>query len=144
MEERAGEVAMTTERFVGAIGLSRMTVRHGDTAIALGSGDVPVLGTPQVIALAENATTVAIAEFLDQSETTVGVKIECDHVATSSIGDEVVATARVLESDGKRIVFEVECHSGTRLIAKVKIVRVLVDRVSFIAKAAAEALTRGN
>jgi fluoroacetyl-CoA thioesterase len=121
-----------------------MTVRHGDTAIALGSGDVPVLGTPQVIALAENATITALAEHLEQSETTVGVRVELDHLATASIGDEVIATATVMESSPKKIIFSVECHSGTRLIAKGLITRVLVDRVSFVAKSAAEALTRGN
>jgi fluoroacetyl-CoA thioesterase len=135
---------MSPERFIGAIGLSRMTVRHGDTAIALGSGDVPVLGTPAVIALAENATIAALAEFLEQSETTVGVRIEIDHSATASVGDEVVATAKVSSVEGKRIIFDVECHSGTRLVAQGTITRVLVDRVSFIARAAAEALTRGN
>lgn len=121
-----------------------MSVRHGDTSIALGSGDVPVLGTPQVIALVENATTAAIAEFLEQSETTVGVRVELDHLATASVGDEVVATATVIESAPKKILFEVECHSGEMLIAKGSIVRVIVDRVSFIAKAAAESLNRGN
>ncbi len=135
---------MSPERFVGAVGISRMTVRHGDTAIALGSGDVPVLGTPQVIALAENATTTALAEHLEQSETSVGVRVEVDHLATASVGDEVIATATVVESTNKKIQFLVECHSGTRLIAKGSITRVLVDRVSFIAKAAAQALTRGN
>lgn len=135
---------MSPDRFAGAIGISRMTVRHGDTAIALGSGDVPVLGTPQVIALAENATTTALAEHLEQSETSVGVRIELDHLATASIGDEVTATATVVEATPRKILFEVECHSGTRLIAKGLITRVLVDRVSFIAKAAAEALTRGS
>ena len=135
---------MSSERFVGAVGISRMTVRHGDTAIALGSGDVPVLGTPQVLALAENATTTALAEHLEQSETTVGIRVELEHMATASVGDEVIATATVFEVSNKRIVFSVECHSGTRLIAKGVITRVLVDRVSFIAKAAAEALTRGN
>lgn len=135
---------MSPERFEGALGISRMTVRHGDTAIALGSGDVPVLGTPQVIALAESATIIAIAEHLEQSETSVGVRVELDHLATSSVGDEVIATATVIEATNKKLVFSVECHSGARLIAKGFITRVLVDRVSFIAKAAAEALTRGN
>lgn len=135
---------MTAGRLLGAVGLSRMTVRHGDTAIALGSGDVPVLGTPQVLALAENATTAALAEHLEQSETTVGVRIELDHLATASVGDEVVATATVTDVNDKKVIFEVECHSGTRLLARGVITRVVVDRVSFIAKAAAEALTRGN
>jgi predicted thioesterase len=135
---------MSPERFIGAVGLSRMTVRHGDTAIALGSGDVPVLGTPAVIALSESATIAALAEFLEQSESTVGVRIEMDHIATASVGDEVVATATVTSVVGKRIIFNIQCHSGTRLIAEGAITRVLVDRVSFIAKAAAEALTRGS
>lgn len=135
---------MSSERFAAAVGISRMTVRHGDTAIALGSGDVPVLGTPQVLALVENATTTALAEQLEQSETTVGVRVELEHSATASVGDEVIATATVIDVNGKRIVFSVECHSGARLIAKGVITRAIVDRVSFIAKAAAEALTRGN
>lgn len=135
---------MSAERFLGVVGISRMTVRHGDTAIALGSGDVPVLGTPQVVALVENATIAALVEHLEQSETTVGVKVDIDHLATASVGDEVLATATVLEASEKKIVFEVECHSGTRLIARGCITRAVVDRVSFIAKAAAEALTRGH
>jgi predicted thioesterase len=121
-----------------------MTVRHGDTAIALGSGDVPVLGTPKLIALAENATTAAIAEFLDHNESSVGVRVECDHLATASVGDEVVATATVIECGEKKIIFDVECHSGTRRVAKARITRVIVDRVSFVAKAASESLTRDN
>ena len=135
---------MSSERFMGAVGISRMSVRHGDTAIALGSGDVPVLGTPQVVALVENATIAALVEHLEQSETTVGVRIEIDHLATASIGDEVLASATVIETNDKKIVFEVECHSGNRLIARGFVTRVVVDRVSFIAKAAAEAITRGN
>ena len=135
---------MSSEKFVGAVGISRMSVRHGDTAIALGSGDVPVLGTPQVVALVENATIAALVEHLEQSETTVGVRIEIDHLATASIADEVLASATVIEANEKKIVFEVECHSGNRLIARGFVTRVVVDRVSFIAKAAAEALTRGN
>lgn len=135
---------MSTQRFSAAVGISRMTVRHGDTAIALGSGDVPVLGTPQVVALAENATVTALAEHLEQSETTVGVHVDLDHLATASVGDEVIATATVVEVTPKKIIFSVECHSGSRLVAQGTITRVLVDRVSFIAKAAAEALTRGN
>lgn len=135
---------MSSQRFVGAVGISRMSVRHGDTAIALGSGDVPVLGTPQVVALVENATIAALVEHLEQSETTVGVRIEVDHLATASIGDEVLASATVIETNDKKIVFEVECHSGNRLIARGFVTRVVVDRVSFIAKAAAEAITRGN
>lgn len=135
---------MSSERFMGAVGISRMSVRHGDTAIALGSGDVPVLGTPQVVALVENATIAALVEHLEQSETTVGVRIEIDHLATASIGDEVLASATVIETNDKKIVFEVECHSGNQLIARGCVTRVVVDRVSFIAKAAAEAITRGN
>jgi len=72
------------------------------------------------------------------------VRIELDHSATASIGDEVVATSKVSSLSGEKIIFEVECHSGNRLIAKGVITRVLIDRVSFIAKAAAEALTRGH
>ena len=60
------------------------TVDEGSTAIALGSGDVPVLGTPKVIALVEEAAVAALAGSLSADDTTVGTSVTVDHLAPSS------------------------------------------------------------
>ena len=87
---------------VGAHGRVESEVSDADTALALGSGDVRVLGTPRVVALLEAAACAAIAGTLDPDRTTVGTQIEMRHLASSPIGSSVVAEARLEEFDGVR------------------------------------------
>ena len=126
-----------SERFAGAIGLASMTVKHADTAIALGSGDVAVLGTPRLVGLAEAATIAAIADRLDQQETTVGVLVHIEHLGASPVGSLVQASAEVNRVDGSKISFEIKVHDGDRLVARGEITRALVDRLQFTARVAA-------
>src|SRR5688572_19421107 len=69
-----------------------LTVTEADTAIALGSGDVPVLATPRIVALVEEATVAAVAPVLDDGATTVGTRVELDHHAPTRVGATVVAS----------------------------------------------------
>lgn len=131
----------TFSQFMGAVGFASLTVRAADTAVALGSGDVPVLGTPRVVALAEAACVAALLDRLSPEQTSVGTRVELDHLGASEVGASVQASASVVGSSGLKLVFEVEVHEGSRLIAKGVITRVVVDRVSFIAKAAGQART---
>jgi fluoroacetyl-CoA thioesterase len=62
------------------------TVTEADTAAALGSGEVPVLATPRVLALAERATVAAVADALAAGATTVGTRVELDHLAPARSG----------------------------------------------------------
>ena len=126
-----------SERFAGAIGLASITVKHADTAIALGSGDVAVLGTPRLVGLAEAATIAAIADRLDQQETTVGVAVQIEHLGASSVGSLVQASAEVNRVEGLKISFEIQVHDGDRLVARGEITRALVDRLQFTARVAA-------
>ena len=64
----------------------RYTVTEADTAAAVGSGDMPVLATPRVLALAERATVAAVAGALEAGATTVGTRVELDHLAPSPVG----------------------------------------------------------
>ena len=59
----------------------RHEVTDADTAVALGSGDVPVLATPRLIAWMEAATVRAAAAFLVKGQTTVGTAIRIEHRA---------------------------------------------------------------
>ena len=74
----------------------RYTVTEADTAAAIGSGEVPVLATPRVLALAERATVAAVAGALQAGATTVGTRVELDHLAPR-VRDAVGANLRKLK-----------------------------------------------
>jgi len=112
-----------------------LTVTDADTAQALGSGDVPVLGTPRVLALAEAATVAATARQIPGGITTVGTRAEVEHRAATPVGRTVTALATLAKVDGRRLVFEVVVRDGETMVAEVRVERVLLDRQRFIAKA---------
>lgn len=112
-----------------------LTVTDADTAQALGSGDVPVLGTPRVLALAEAATVAATATRLDSGLTTVGTRVELDHLAATPVGRTVTAEATLTDADGRRLTFQVVVRDGTTVVAEGRVDRVVVDRQRFVEKA---------
>ncbi|GIJ27177.1 thioesterase [Micromonospora qiuiae] len=109
-----------------------LTVTDADTAQAIGSGDVPVLGTPRLLALAEAATVAATTRQLPIGSTTVGTRVELHHLAATPIGRTVAAQARLTTVDRRRLVFEVAVTEGDRTVATGEVERVLVDRRRFI------------
>lgn len=111
-----------------------MTVSASDTARALGSGDVEVLGTPRLIALLEEACCRAIAPDLGESQTTVGMKVQVDHLQPSPIGTAVTAEAVLQKVEARRLAFTVSASDDRGLIAAGKVVRVVVDRDRFLGK----------
>ena len=90
-------------------------VSGADTAERMGSGDVPVLGTPRLLALAEEATVAAVAEGLPPGHTSVGTVVRLEHLAASPVGMEVAVTAELTEVDGRRLAFRVSATDGDRL-----------------------------
>lgn len=126
-----------TEITVGAVGRAEMRVGTQDTAIAFGSGDVPVLGTPRLLALLEEATCDAIRGALPPGHTSVGTSVEIKHRRATPVGARVEASARVVEVDGPRIVFDVtadhESASGDVVpgIVRGRITRTVVERATF-------------
>lgn len=112
-----------------------LTVTDADTAQAVGSGDVPVLGTPRVLALAEAATVAATASRMAPGMTTVGVRVELDHKAPTPVGRTVAAVVRLAKVDGRRLLFEVIVAEGPVTVAEGRIERMLVDRHRFVEKA---------
>ncbi|AEV82805.1 thioesterase [Actinoplanes sp. SE50] len=112
-----------------------LTVTDADTAQSLGSGDVPVLATPRVLALAEAATVAATARHLPGGITTVGVRAAIDHHAPAAVGRTVTAQAALTRVDGRTLAFDVTVRDGATVIAEVRIDRAIVDRQRFIAKA---------
>jgi fluoroacetyl-CoA thioesterase len=112
-----------------------LTVTDADTAQTLGSGDVPVLGTPRVLALAEAATVAATARRLPSGLTTVGTRAQVDHRLPTPIGRHVTALATLAKVDGRTLLFDVVVRDGETLVAEVRVERVMLDRQRFIARA---------
>lgn len=103
------------------------TVSDSDTAIAVGSGDLPVLGTPVVLAWCEEATCAALE--LGPEQTSVGTRVDLEHLAASPVGAEVTATATVVHTDGRLVRFQVAAlDSAGTLLATGEIRRVIVER----------------
>jgi fluoroacetyl-CoA thioesterase len=108
-------------------------VEREDTAIKMGSGDVPVLGTPRLLAIAEAATVQAVHDHLAPGQTSVGTKVTLEHRAASPVGTHVEVTAELVEVDGRRLIFEVIARDRKRTVATATIERVVVDRDRFLA-----------
>jgi|SRR6202167_857938 fluoroacetyl-CoA thioesterase len=83
----------------------RAVVTSADTAEAMGSGNLPVLATPRLLALAEAATVAAVAPQLADGLTTVGTAVSLEHRKASPLGAEIVVEAELTEVDGRRLVF---------------------------------------
>lgn len=113
----------------------RLEVDLGDTAAAVGSGDVPALATPRLVALFESATVRVIEGRLDVAETTVGTRVEIDHLVASPVGAMVIVVAELAERDGRRVKFDVRAtaEDGT-LLASGRVWRAVVDRERFLAR----------
>ena len=110
-------------------------VEDCDTAIAMRSGEVPVLATPRIVALVEEASVAAIRHQLLPGETSVGARVELTHLAPTKVGSKVRAEATLEKVEGRRLVFTVSVSDDCGLVAAGKVTRVVVNVESFLDKA---------
>lgn len=106
-------------------------VTADDTAVALGSGHVAVLGTPRVLAIAEQASLQALGDCLGPDLTSVGSWVEIEHKVPSRIGEDVRADAVLLGVHGRRLEFSVTVTSGDTEVAHIRHRRTIVERAKF-------------
>lgn len=114
---------------------STLTVENEHTAQTLGSGDLPVLATPAMIALMENAAMEALKPFLEAGQSSVGTSLTTSHDRASGPGETIRATATVTETDGRRVEFEIKAEdsSGNEL-GKGKHTRFIIDIEKFMSR----------
>lgn len=98
---------------IGTRGRSEAAVTEENTAIAAGSGDLRVFGTPYMIALMENAAASSIASFLDEGQSSVGTQISATHEAATPVGMKVWAESEVTAVDGRKVSFKVEAFDAS-------------------------------
>jgi predicted thioesterase len=118
----------------GLTGRIELTVTEADTAPSLGSGDVPVLGTPRIVAICEQAAIVALDGVLNGADTTVGMRVQLDHLAPTAVGQSVAAEATLEKVQGRRLTFTVSVSDSRGLVAAGRVTRVVVDRERFMEK----------
>ena len=119
---------------IGQKYVSELAVTDAVTAIALGSGDMPVLATPAMMALMENAAMMAVRDALPEGCTTVGGHIESSHLKPTKVGEKVEAVAEVVKVDGKKIFFKVAAYCGDALLGEGTHLRFVVDREKFMGR----------
>jgi predicted thioesterase len=119
----------------GICGHAQLVVTESDTAMALGTGDVPVLATPRLLQLCEQAALAALRPRVGDDQTTVGFGVEFTHLAPVAVGSAVVATATLERCEGRRLVFSASVSDASGLVAAGKVTRVVVDRARFMEKA---------
>jgi fluoroacetyl-CoA thioesterase len=118
----------------GLFAQQTFTVTDDDTADALGSGDLPVLGTPRLLAWCEATTCDALAADLTEDETSVGTRVALEHLAPSPVGRELAVTASVAHVDGRLVRFTVAATDGGKLVGSGEVTRVVVDRSRFLGR----------
>ncbi len=118
----------------GLRGDAKLIVTDDDTATALGSGTVEVLGSPRLIALCEEACQNATHGHLEPGMTTVGMRVQFDHLQPTPVGAEVFAEAVLKKIDGRRLGFEVSASDAGGLVAAGKFTRVVVGIDDFMGK----------
>jgi predicted thioesterase len=124
---------MTTD--AGPLEASRtFTVTADDTAEAVGSGSLPVLGTPRLLAWCEAVTCAAIEPTLRAGSTSVGTRIALEHLAASAVGADVTVTASSSYSDGRLVRFTVAARQGAKLVGNGEVTRVVVDTEKFLSR----------
>ena len=118
----------------GLFAQQTFTVTDDDTADALGSGDLPVLGTPRLLAWCEATTCDALAADLTEDESSVGTRVALEHLAPSPVGRELAVTASVAHVDGRLVRFTVAATDGGKLVGSGEVTRVVVDRSRFLGR----------
>lgn len=122
----------------GLRGTAHALVSAENTAAALGSGDLPVFGTPALVALAERAAVNALAPHLAPDETTVGTWIEIAHTAATPLGLAVRAEAELTAVEGRKLTFTVVAFDAQEKIGEGRHTRMRLDRQRFLAKVEAK------
>lgn len=114
---------------------SFLDVTADKLALSLGSGDLPVLATPAMMALMENAAMTAVAAHLPEGSTTVGSEISSTHLRPTVLGGRVSATAELVAVEGRRLDFAVQAQDADgNLLGKGTHTRYVVDRLRFMEK----------
>ena len=119
---------------IGVKGTATTLVEREDTAQEVGSGSLLVYATPCMIALMEGAACEAIAPYLSEEKTSVGIQLNISHISATPVGLEVHAEAEVTAVDKNVISFKISAYDETGLIGEGIHQRAVVTTQRFLEK----------
>ena len=119
---------------VGLLGKQEIVVTEEQTAKVYGSGSLRVFGTPAMIALMENTALKSVAQFIGEGNGTVGTHLDVKHVAATPVGMKVTCETKLVEVEGRRLVFEVKAYDECGLIGEGTHERFIIAEEKFQAK----------
>lgn len=110
------------------------TVGEDDTALAVGSGSLPVLGTPRLLAWCEATTCTAVEADLAPGETSVGTRVQLEYLAASRVGARIEVSATTSYADGRLRRFTVSARDldSGKVVGAGEVTRVVVDAERFL------------
>jgi predicted thioesterase len=113
----------------------RRRVTPQDCADVVGSGDLPVLATPRLLAWCEAATVAAVADVLGPGQTSVGTRVQLEHSRASAVGAVLTVTAHLIHVDGRLLRFDVVAEDAdAAMVGHAEVTRVVVDRERFLSR----------
>ncbi len=119
---------------IGAKFKVTIKVSDKDTAISHGSGTLPVLATPRMVALMEEASYKCIETYLEEGQSSVGTYLDVKHLSATPVDMEVYAESEIIEVDGRRVVFSVRAYDEKGLIGEGKHERFIIASEKFVNK----------
>ena len=131
---------MTYDEVIGAVGLASMVIRPSDTSVVQAHNDLATLDPTSITNLIEGACTAALAEHFAPGETSVTQELVIKVLGTVVVGAEIRAHATCMHLENSILDFTIEVHHGSRLIASASLTRKVVDRISYMARIAAESV----
>ncbi len=130
---------MTANLKTGLRGSAKVKVDDSNTATAYGSGSVSVFATPAMIGLMEKAAVSSVNQLLPEGYTTVGIRVDVEHIAATPVDGSVEARSQLREIDGRRLVFTVEAFDDREQVGKGTHERFIVPTAKFLQRVAEKA-----
>ncbi len=118
----------------GLQGQTALTVTDEKTAVSYGSGGIDVFATPAMIGIMENAAMKAVEAYLPEGMSTVGIRLDVQHMAATPKGMRVYAEAKLMEVKGKKLLFEVVAYDDEERIGEGIHERFIIEKQSFMKK----------
>jgi fluoroacetyl-CoA thioesterase len=91
----------------------------------------PILATPVMIMIMENAALNAIKPYLEAGESALGTRVDVRHLAATPAGRRVMGEAEVTKVDGRRIELRIRATDGTEEIGVGTHDRMVIDLAKF-------------
>ncbi|WP_243276818.1 thioesterase family protein [Desulfallas sp. Bu1-1] len=129
-------MSLTAKLMVGLRGIAREEVTASNTAVAYGSGNINVFATPAMVGLMEKAALGSVDPLLPEGYTTVGIRVDVEHIAATPVGGRVETRSELTEIDGRRLVFKVEAYDDRELVGRGTHERFIVATEKFLQKVA--------